>query len=352
MTLVADFQTSHGDFTLTFRASFAAGSVVAVLGPNGAGKTTLLRTIAGLQGVDEGSVVISGRTVDDGDSFTGPGQREVGVVFQDYALFPHLSVLENVAFGPRSRGEGTRPSRVLAQGALDRFGIGDLADRKPSRISGGQAQRVALARALVTQPAVLLLDEPLAALDIETRETVRAELDVALADFPGCTVLVTHDPLDALLLADRIIVLEDGHIVQDAAPAELARRPLTPYVAALMGVTLLRGTATEGRLDIDGGGVLFIADPHLTGRALAVVRPEAVTLHRLRPEGSARNVWSGVVASVQPAQDRVRVIIDGEPSMIATVTPAAVAELGLVRGTEVWLSLKAVDVDVYATPAH
>ena len=392
MTLVADFQTSHGDFTLTFRASFAAGSVVAVLGPNGAGKTTLLRTIAGLQGVDAGSVVISGRTVDDGDSFTGPGQREVGVVFQDYALFPHLSVLENVAFGPRSRGEGARPSRVLAQGALDRFGIGDLADRKPARISGGQAQRVALARALVTQPAVLLLDEPLAALDIETRETVRAELDLALADFPGCTVLVTHDPLDALLLADRIIVLEDGHIVQDAAPAELARRPLTPYVAALMGVTLLRGTAMEGRLDVDGGGVLFIADAHLTGRALAVVRPEAVTLlrgtaadgvltvddggilhladhdihgralavvrpeavtvHRHRPEGSARNCWQGTVSSLQPARERVRLLIDGEPSMIATVTPAAVAELGLTRGTHVWLSLKAVDVDVYPTAAH
>ena len=352
MTLVADFETSHGDFTLTFHASLAAGSVVAVLGPNGAGKTTLLRTIAGLQGVDTGSVEIGGRMVDDGDAFVDPGERAVGVVFQDYALFPHLSVLENVAFGPRSRGTGARSSRALAQDALDRFGIGELADRKPGRISGGQAQRVALARALVTRPDVLLLDEPLAALDVETRETVRAELDVALADFPGCTVIVTHDPLDALLLADRIIVLEEGRIVQDAAPADLARRPLTPYVAALMGVTLLRGTAADGRLDIDGGGVLFLADHHLSGRALAVVRPEAVTLHRHRPEGSARNVWSGVVGSVQPAQDRVRVLVDGEPPMIATVTPAAVAELGLVRGADVWLSLKAVDVDVYATPAH
>jgi len=352
MTLAADFETTRGDFTLSFRATLAAGSVVAVLGPNGAGKTTLLRTIAGLQGVDTGSLAIGARTVDDGDAFTDPGERAVGVVFQDYALFPHMSVLENVAFGPRSRGTGARASRALAQDALDRFGIGDLADRRPARISGGQAQRVALARALVTQPDVLLLDEPLAALDIETREAVRAELDVALADFPGCTVLVTHDPLDALLLADRIIVLEDGRIVQDAAPVELARRPVTPYVAALMGVTLLRGTASDGRLAIDDGGVMFLADHHLTGRALAVVRPEAVTLHRHRPEGSARNVWRGVVSSVQPAQDRVRVLVDGEPSMIATVTPAAIAELGLVRGADVWLSLKAVDVDVYATPAH
>jgi molybdate transport system ATP-binding protein len=181
---------------------------------------------------------------------------------------------------------------------------------------------------------------------------VRTELDVALADFAGCTVLVTHDPLDALLLADRVIVLEEGRIVQDAPPEELARRPLTPYVAALMGVTLLRGTAADGLLSVDGGGVLHLADHHVHGRALAVVRPEAVTLHLHEPEGSARNAWRGRVASLQPAQDRVRVLVDGEPSVIAVVTPAAIAELGIMRGTPVWLSLKAVDVDVYSTPAH
>ena len=204
----------------------------------------------------------------------------------------------------------------------------------------------------MTDPALLLLDEPLAALDAETRESVRTELDVALAGFDGCTVLVTHDPLDALLLADRVIVLEEGRIVQDAAPAELARRPLTPYVAALMGVTLLRGSARDGLLTIDGGGVLHLADHEIAGRALAVVRPEAITLHRHEPEGSARNAWRGTVTSLQPQQDRVRVLIEGAPSMIATVTPAAVAELGLTRGADVWLSLKAVDVDVYSTPAH
>jgi len=352
MTVVADFTATRGDFALVFAATFEPGSVVAVIGPNGAGKSTLLRTLAGLHGIDSGQVTIDGRVVDDGTTFVDPQDREVGVVFQDYALFPHLSVLENVAFGPRSRGAGRDAAREKARIAISSLGIADLSDRKPAEISGGQAQRVALARALVTEPSMLLLDEPLAALDIETRESVRTELDVALANFTGCTVLVTHDPLDALLLADRVIVVEEGRIVQDAPPAELARRPLTPYVAALMGVTLLRGTAGDGLLTIDGGGVLHLADHAIHGRALAVVRPEAVTLHRHEPEGSARNVWQGHVASLQPSQDRVRVLVEGDPSMIATVTPAAVAELGLTRGTPVWLSLKAVDVDVYSTPAH
>jgi len=352
MTVVADFTTSRATFTLAFAATIEPGSVVAVIGPNGAGKSTLLRALAGLQGVDTGQVSIGGAVVVDGDVFVPPQGRSVGVVFQDYALFPHLSVLENVAFGPRSRGVSRDDARRRASLALDSLDIGVLAARKPSGLSGGQAQRVALARALVTEPQLLLLDEPLAALDVETREAVRTELDMALARFAGCTVLVTHDPLDALLLADRIIVLEDGRIVQDAPPQELARRPMTPWVAALMGVTLLRGTAADGVLTVDDGGILHLADHDIHGRALAVVRPEAVTVHRHRPEGSARNCWQGTVSSLQPARERVRLLIDGEPSMIATVTPAAVAELGLTRGTHVWLSLKAVDVDVYPTAAH
>jgi molybdate transport system ATP-binding protein len=352
MTVVADFTTRRGSFGLSFSATLEPGSVVAVIGPNGAGKSTLLRTLAGLHPVESGRLSINGSLVDDGRDFVPPQDRSVAVVFQDYALFPHLTVLENVAFGPRSRGAGRQTAHGVAGAALASLGIADLADRRPADISGGQAQRVALARAIVTEPTLLLLDEPLAALDAETRERVRTELDVALADFAGCTVLVTHDPLDALLLADRVIVLEEGRIVQDAPPEELARRPLTPYVAALMGVTLLRGTAADGLLSVDGGGVLHLADHHVRGRALAVVRPEAVTLHLHEPEGSARNAWRGRVASLQPAQDRVRVLVDGEPSVIAVVTPAAIAELGIMRGTPVWLSLKAVDVDVYSTPAH
>ena len=348
----ASFTAQRGEFTLAFAASIEPGHVVAVLGPNGSGKTTLLRALAGLQESASGRITINDVVVDDPHHFVEPQQRSVGVVFQDYSLFPHLSVLENVAFGPRSTGVRKSVARDRASAVLIRLGIDDLAHRRPTQISGGQAQRVALARALATDPAVLLLDEPTAALDVETREVVRAELDAQLGDFDGVVLLVTHDPLDALLLADRVIVLEDGAIVQDATPAELARRPMTPYVAALMGVTLLRGTINDGDLAIDGGGVLHVADREITGRVQAVVRPEAVTLHRQEPEGSARNSWQGIVSSLQPSHDRVRVIVEALPPMIAAVTPAAVADLSLTKGSPVWMSLKAVDVDVYPTSSH
>ena len=351
--LRAHIVVKRGEFALELDIELAAGTVTAVLGPNGAGKSTLLRALAGLDAIDEGSISIDGHIVDSPDgTFVPPKERSVGVVFQDYALFPHLSVLENVAFGPRSRGDGKGVSRQRALATLDRLGIIDLAARRPAAISGGQAQRGALARALATQPDVLLLDEPLAALDIETRESVRAELDIQLSAFDGCVVLVTHDPLDAMLLADRVIVLEDGQVVQDGTPAELARHPATSYTAALMGVTLVRGTLRGGVLDVDGGGVLHVADTSLTGRVLAVLRPESIAVHRHQPEGSARNSWPGVVTSLQPSHDRVRVLVDAEPSVIATVTPGSVAELGLTKGSAVWLSLKAVDIDAYATPAH
>jgi molybdate transport system ATP-binding protein len=353
MAVAVDCTVTRGEFTLTIAAELESGTVVAILGPNGAGKSTLLRLIAGLLPVDTGSVMIGTQMVDEaGGVFVPPQRRSVGVVFQDYALFPHLSVLENVAFGPRSRGAGRVQSRATARKTLEMMGIADLSGRRPGAISGGQGQRVALARALATAPEVLLLDEPLAALDAETKEGVRIELETQLAAFPGCVVIVTHDPLDAMLLADRVIVIEAGAVVQDGTPVELASRPTTAYTAALLGVTLLRGTAREGGLTVDGGGLLHLADHGLAGRVLAVVRPESVTVHRQRPEGSARNAWSGVVSSLQPSHDRVRVHVQGTPSVVAAVTPAAVADLGLVRGAEVWVSVKAVEIDVYPTPSR
>jgi molybdate transport system ATP-binding protein len=349
----AAFTLARGSFALDFRAELQPGSVVAVLGPNGAGKTTLLRTLAGLDRIDSGTIAINGTLVDDaGSTFVPSRRRSVGVVFQDYALFPHLKVVDNVAFGPRARGMGRSAARTAARAELDRLGIADLAERRPGEISGGQAQRVALARALATSPDVLLLDEPLGALDVETRDSVRVELERQLASYGGCAVLVTHDPLDAMLLADRVLVLEDGAVVQDGPPAELARRPLTAYVAALMGVNLLRGIADDGTLALDGGGALRIASHGVRGRALAVIRPEAITVHLHQPEGSARNAWPGTVSALVPMHDRVRVHVDGTPSVVATVTPDAIAELRLARGTQVWLSVKAVELDAYATPAH
>ncbi len=348
MSLNLDCTVTRGDFTLTVTAVFEPGTVVAILGPNGAGKSTLVRAIAGLHPIDTGSISINGRVVDDGEATLVPAhRRSVGVVFQDYALFPHLSVLDNVAFGPRSRGAGRTVSSARALETLRLLGVADLAGRKPGEISGGQAQRVALARALATSPDVLLLDEPLAALDVETKEIVRAELQTQLESFAGCVVHITHDPLDALLLADRVIVLENGIVSQDGTPAELSQRPLTDYVATLMGVTLLRGEAAGGTLTLAAGGVLNIVDHDLAGPALAVVRPESVTLHLTRPEGSARNVWQGIVTSLQPSHDRIRVHVDGEPSVIAAITPEAAADMRLARGTGVWLSLKSLDLHTF-----
>ena len=351
MSIDFDIVVSRGAFTLRAAARIEPGTTVAVLGPNGAGKSTLIRCLAGLESIDSGSIAIEGRIVDDGSRSLAPAERHAGVVFQDYALFPHLSVLENVAFGSRSRGIGRATARTGALDELRALGIADLSDRRPGQLSGGQAQRVALARALATQPRLLLLDEPLAALDAQTREGVRVELERTLHAFDGCVLLVTHDPLDALLLADRVLVLEQGRIVQDGTPLDLARRPASDYVASLMGVNLLRGVVADGALEVDGGGVIHIADHDLRGRAAVVIRPEAVTIHRHRPEGSARNAWPGVVAGLQPMHDRVRVQVDGAPSIIATVTPDAVAALHLMPGTEVWVTVKAVELDAHAIPS-
>lgn len=351
MSIHATVQVLREAFALDAQIQVDSGTTLAILGPNGAGKSTMIRAIAGLDRIDGGSIALDGKVVDDGGSiFTPPQGRRLGVVFQDYALFWHLSVLENVAFGPRALGADRSTARRRAHQVLDRLGIGELAWRRPTEVSGGQAQRVALARALAIEPTNLLLDEPLAALDIQTRQSVRVELQRHLGDFPGSAVLVTHDPLDAMLLADQVIVMESGAVVQAGSPADLARRPATAYVAALMGVNLLPGSARAGTVHLTDGGLLHIRDTHLSGPCLAMVRPEAITVGLDEPGGSARNSWQGTVTAIEALSDRVRVHVDGPPAVIATVTPAAVAELRLHRGLTVWLSVKAMEVDAYPRP--
>jgi molybdate transport system ATP-binding protein len=348
--LVGHVVLEQGGFRLDVELALEPGEVVAVLGPNGAGKSSLLRAVCGLAPMTAGRLTIGGVVVDDpeADILVAPADRRIGLVFQDYRLFPHLSVLDNVAFGPRSTGASRAESRRQAQEWVARLGLSDYADRRPGTLSGGQAQRVALGRALASDPVALLLDEPLAALDAGTRLDVRAWLREHLADFGGPTLLVTHDPLDALVLADRIVVLEDGAVTQQGAPWEVTRRPATRYVARLLGINLLRGHAHAGEVALHGGGVLHVADDDAhAGAVLVAVRPSAISLHAERPEGSARNVWSGVVQGVEPIGDRVRLTVGGEPTVIVDVTPGAVADLGLARGTEVWLSAKATELDVY-----
>ena len=349
MSLAARLRLQRDAFSLDVDIDVADGEVVGLLGPNGSGKSTTLRCIAGLESPREGRIEISGITVEDTTSGIDlpPEQRRVGLVFQDYLLFPHMTVLDNVAFGLRSRGVPRRDADARARAWLARLDIADLADRRPSRISGGQAQRVALARALVTDPALLLLDEPLAALDAGTRASVRSTLRSHLKEAPGAVLLVTHDPIDAMVLADRVVVLDGGRIVQSGTPAEVSARPASAYVAHLVGVNMLRGIAGAGTVTLDGGGDLSVADREISGSVFVAVRPEAVTVHTTRPEGSPRNVWPAQVRSLEVQGNLVRAEMGGSPSLSVVVTPGAVAELGLHDGSEVWLSLKATDLDVY-----
>jgi molybdate transport system ATP-binding protein len=275
-----------------------------------------------------------------------PERRPIGVVFQDYLLFPHLSAIENVAFGLRARGVPGREAHARAGSWLDRLGLAEHAGARPRALSGGQAQRIALARALAIDPRLLLLDEPLAALDASARGDVRRDLKRHLASFAGIRIVITHDPLEAVALADRLVILERGCVVQTGSPTEVTQRPRSRYVADLVGVNLLRGVATAGHVALTSGATLQSADG-AEGEVFAVIHPRAVALHRARPEGSPRNVWRGRASALDFQGDRVRVGVEGEMAIVAEVTPAAVRELDLAEGGEVWVSVKATEITVY-----
>ena len=320
------------------------GEVVAVVGPNGAGKSTLLRALAGLQHAS-GSLVLAGR-----DVLALPAHaRGVGWVPQDRLLFEHLSVRDNVAYGLRARGAGRAAARGTADAWLDRLDIAELGGRRPRELSGGQAARVALARALAPEPALVLLDEPLAALDAAVRDDVRRLLRSTLSGGPAACLVVTHDPVDVVALADRLVVLQDGRVVQAGTPGEVAAAPRTPWVAGLLGQNAWQGTTDSDGLLVDGGGHIAAAEPLAPGTpALALAEPSAVTLHRVAPQGSARTVLEGDVTEVRSLGGRVRVVVGGVPGVVAEVTVAAAAELRLADGGRVFASLKATEVRLVA----
>ncbi|MFE7042734.1 ABC transporter permease [Streptomyces atratus] len=321
------------------------GTTIAVVGPNGAGKTTLLRALLGLTPRAHAALRLGDLDV----SSLPPHHRGVAWVPQDGALFPHLSALANTAYGLRARGVPRAEARRSAQKWLDRLGVGHLAARKPAEVSGGQAQRVALARALATRPRLLLLDEPLAALDQTTRAHVRHTLRTHLDTFGGVCLIVTHDPVEAISLADRVLVLEDGRALQDAPPSEVTRHPRSPWVARMMGRNAWPGTSAEDGLLFPGGGRLLIADPLPAGTpALAVIAPEAVSVHRDKPGGSPRNIWPGTVREITASGSRLRILITSPkaPDLVAEITPQAAAELGLADGVPVWTSIKATEATI------
>jgi molybdate transport system ATP-binding protein len=355
VSLDAHLVVRRPGFTLDVELHAEPGEVVALLGPNGAGKTTALRALAGLIPIDDGHIVLDDRRLDDPAirAFTQPEHRRIGVVFQDYLLFPHLSALENVAFGPRCRDVPRRQARENARAWLDRVGLSEHARKRPRQLSGGQAQRVALARALATDPQLLLLDEPLAALDARTRLDTRAHLRGHLAAHAGPTVLVTHDPLDAMMLADRLVIVEDGTVVQTGDAATITTRPRTDYVARLVGLNLYRGRADGTVVHLPGDGVHLPGDFTLTtatsqhGEVFVAFPPSAVALYPARPAGSPRNTWAAVVAAVAPHGDNLRIELTGPIQVAADVTPAAAVELDLAPGRDVWATLKATEATSY-----
>jgi molybdate transport system ATP-binding protein len=349
MTLDARVVRTLGSFRLDVDLTTKSGETVAVLGPNGSGKTTLFRCLAGLLPIDAGRIELDGESLDDpvNDTFVVAERRPVAVVFQDYLLFPNLSALENVAFGLRARKVAKSAARARATAWLERVGLADHLHHRPRALSGGQAQRVALARALATDPRLLLLDEPLAALDAGTRGDVRRDLRRHLTTFDGVRLIVTHDPVDAYALADRVVILEHGSVVQTGTLADVAAQPRSPYIADLVGVNLLRGTSDDGAIVTSTGGRIVPAAP-IQGDAFALIQPHSIALYTSIPEGSPRNVWAATVADVDRQADRVRVRLTGEMPLVAEITPAALDDLTLQPGDHVWASVKATEITTYA----
>lgn len=345
MSLLVDVTVADRDVEVAFEV--AAGETVAILGPNGAGKSTTLDVLAGLLRPDAGHVVLDGQELTGDGRWVAPHARRTALLAQDPLLFPHLSVLENVAFGPRSRGAGRSAARATATARLAEVDATDLADRRPGQLSGGQAQRVAIARALAADPRLLLLDEPMSALDVAVAPALRQVLRTVLAD--RTAVIVTHHVLDALLLADRVVVLEDGRVVEQGPAGVVLSRPRSAFTARFAGLNLVAGVATPDGVRRPDGSVLHgaPADPAPAdgSEAVAVFRPSAVAVHREPPGGSPRNVLAVRVDELEPLGDVVRVRAG---DLAADVTVAAVADLGLAPGQEVSFVVKATEVDVYA----
>ncbi|HET8740746.1 MAG TPA: ABC transporter ATP-binding protein [Acidimicrobiia bacterium] len=346
--LSAHFTLRRSDgFELRLDLEIPAGVTVALLGPNGAGKSTAVAAIAGLLPIDSGSITLDDVVLDDPDRgvFVPAEDRQVGVVFQDYLLFPHLTVLENVAFGLRSRHVGREEAAARAREWISRVGLDDLAARRPGKLSGGQAQRVALARALATDPRMLLLDEPLSALDVTTRSELRHDLANHLTVFEGPRLLITHDPTEAFLLADQIHVIENGQVTQTGSADEIRLRPRTRYAADLVGSNLLMGTARGGVVDIDGRA-LHLPDQAVDGPVLLTIHPTAISIHQLPPEGSPRNSWETTIDRVELLGSRARVRTSAPLPLTVEVTEEARSALNLEPGSHVWVAFKATEVTV------
>lgn len=330
-----------------------AGEVLAVLGPNGAGKSTALHVIAGLVRPDDGVVRVGDRVLTDTATGThvATHDRQVGLLMQDALLFPHLSVVGNIAFSPRS-------SRADAARWLDEVEASDLADRMPRQLSGGQAQRIALARALAAEPDVLLLDEPLAGLDVGAASAMRKLLGRVLARDGRSAVLITHDLVDVLTLADKVLVLEEGRVVEKGSTAAVLTAPRSKFGARLAGVNLVAGAAGPQGVLTTPWGVAWhgVAEPDSVAgpSAVALFSPAAVAVYRDKPHGSPRNTVAVTVAELDIRGPAIRVRAeeqpDGAPGLAADITADSAAELRLAPGERVYFSVKAQEVTLLPSP--
>jgi len=352
MSLHAGFTARRGAFEVSATLDVADGETLALLGPNGAGKSTIVDVLAGTMDPSDGSIEIDGVCVD-----TLPAERRpIGVCFQDDLLFPHLSALENVAFPLRARGMGRAEAHGRAVELLARLADSVDPHAKPAVLSGGERQRVALARALAPEPRLLLLDEPFSNVDVSARAGLRALVREVTAGFDGATVLVAHDPIDALTLADRVTLLEAGRQTQTGTPDEIRAAPRSAYAADLVGVNLFRGMLEPlpdgaARL-VTARGTITVAPETRLDRAvpaIAILKPIDIAIHAVEPEGSPRNVVHGRVGEITIDGERARIRVDGEPPLTAEITTGSLARLGLTGGTDVWASFKAVEVSVILT---
>jgi molybdate transport system ATP-binding protein len=366
LELSAVIAERHLDVALTVGGS----ETVAVMGPNGAGKSTLVQVLAGLLRPDAGHATLGGRTLFRTGSPGSPGEwlpphaRGVGVLAQDALLFPHLSVLDNVAFGPRSQGRGRAGADAAARRWLGEVDAVELAGRKPGQLSGGQAQRVALARALATDPELLLLDEPMAALDINSAPFLRSLLKRVLAGRRA--VIVTHHVLDALMLADRIVVMDRGRVGEEGPTAAILAHPRSPFAASLAGLNVLAGSLAGAGVRTSDAGLVAgrltgafagaaaapgtgspaagTGSPAAGPEGLAAFPPSAVSVFLAPPQGSPRNCFPVTVTELEPHGDHIRIRAG---RLAADISPAATAELRLQPGSRVFFVVKAAEVAIY-----
>jgi molybdate transport system ATP-binding protein len=340
------------EFSVAVDFTVSEGQCLVLVGPTGCGKTTTLRLIAGLADADEGSIELDGEFLLDTKRRLSlpPQRRHVGVVFQDYALFPHLSVLRNVTYGAAARGIPRAQAEALAREALERVQLPGLEQVKPTQLSGGQQQRVALARALASGARMLLMDEPMSALDPHTRRQVRSELRALISDVGLQTICVTHDVADALTLGDVIGVMKQGRIVQLGDRRELLSQPRDAFVAEFLGINLLSGLAQrqeEGLTAVTVGPHTFYSLSELSGEVMMTFHPSDVSLSLTPPESSAMNVFRGKVSSLSHLGGRTRVTVEDGISIIVELTHSSEERLGLELGTEVYASFKASALQVY-----